>query len=125
MHTNDIRQAWLDEPLAEVEVAEDLLPNSLRGRGLHLVLRELSAEDASDTIDTCTDKSGKLNQKMFMALVLVKSLRNGDEPGKPLIWDETFIHPLLSRSLKPILRIATRAIELSGLTDQISQDQKK
>jgi len=124
MELTDIRAAWLNDALIEEDVPETALPRALQGKGLHLVVRELSADEAGDIIDTCTDKSGHLNQKKFMAMVVVNSLRNGDDPACPLIWDMTFMQPLLSKSLKPILQIATQSIQLSGLNDQLTTELK-
>lgn len=126
MDTNNIRALWLEETLAEEPIPENSLPRTLQGKSVNLLLRELSADEAGDIIDACTDKkTNKLNQKKFMALVLAASVRNANDPEKGLVWDETFVQPLLSKRLKPLLTIATQSINLSGLNDQIVNDQKK
>jgi hypothetical protein len=126
MNSQDIRDMWLEEELQEVPVPEKFLPRSLRGKGLNLLVRELSAEEAGDIIDACSDKkSGKLNQKLFMSRVVLSSLRNADEPDCPLLWtDITYLQPLLKKGLNPILSIAKQSIELSGLNDQVTEDLK-
>lgn len=125
MELVDIRTAWLNDTLVEEDVPETALPRALQGKGLHFVVRELSADEAGDIINACSDKkTGALDQKRFMAMVVVNSLRNGDDPSCPLIWDATFMQPLLGKSLKPILQIATQSITLSGLNDQLTDEIK-
>lgn len=121
MELNDIRSAWLNDALIEEDVPELSLPRALQGKGLHLIVRELSADEAGSMIDACTDPKTKvLNQKLFMASMVIATLRNGDDPACPSVWDTSFLQPLLTKSIKPILQIAQQSINLSGLNDQLT-----
>lgn len=126
MDTNTIRSLWLEEDLQEEPISESALPRTLQGKGINLIIRELSADEAGDIIDASTDrKTNKLNQKQFMAMTMVASVRNADEPEKPLVWDQTFMQTLLGKGLKPMLQIAKQSIALSGLSDQLQEEEKK
>lgn len=125
METDKIRQLWLDETLQEEPIPESSLPRTLQGKGVNLVIRELDANAVGDILNTCTDsKSGKIDQKRLMAMMMIASVRNGDDPDGPPIWNTSFLQPLLSKNVKPLVAIAQQCIKLSGLDVKLDEEKK-
>jgi hypothetical protein len=124
MDNNKIRQLWLDDTLEETSIPESNLPKTLQGKGVNLIIRELDANAAGDILDVCTDKHGKINQKKLMAMMLIASVRNADDPDDAPIWNNSMLQPLLSKNIRPIVAIAQQAIKQSGLNVKLDEEKK-
>lgn len=124
MDNDKIRQLWLEDELEEIPIPESILPKTLQGKKVHLVIRALDANTAGDILDHCTDKAGKTSQKKLMAMMLVNSVRNVDMPDKPLVWNTTFVQLLLQKNVAPMAAIAQKAIALSGMNVQLEAEKK-
>src|SRR2546421_4277336 len=124
MENDKIRALWLDDELEEVPIPESSLPKTLQGKKVHLILRALDANTAGDILDACTDKAGKTNQKKLMFMMLAASVRNADDPEKALIWNNSFMQPLLQKNVAPFAAIAQQSIKLSGLNVQLDEEKK-
>ena len=124
MDNDQIRALWLDDKFEEVPIPESSYPKQLQGKNVHLILRSLDANTAGDILDACTDKSGKTSQKKLMFMMLAASVRNGDDPEKALIWNNSFMQPLLKTGIAPFALIAQQSIKLSGLSVQLDDEKK-
>lgn len=124
MDSEQIRSLWLEDKFKEVPVPESSLPTTLQGKKVHLILRSLSAGTAGDILDTCTRKDGTTDQKRLMFMMLAATVRNADEPDRPLIWNNSFMQPLLQTNVAPFVAIAQQSIKLSGLNVQLDAEKK-
>ena len=107
-------------------------PVTIDGIDANLIIRELDADKGLKIIQSSADK-GTVDRKHLLARIVLYSLRNADEPGKPLLFaseqnpneaDESYMHILLSQGMKTFMQAATRAMELSGLNNSIDQEKK-
>lgn len=124
MDNDQIRALWLDEELEEVPIPESSLPKKLQGKKVHLILRSLTADAAGDILDACTRKDGTTDQKKLMFMMLASSVRNADDPDKSLLWNNSFMRPLLATNVGPFAAIAKQSIKLSGLDVQLDSEKK-
>ena len=124
MDNDKIRQLWLDDDFEEVPIPESSLPKKLQGQNAHLILRSLDADTAGDILDACTDKTGKTSQKKLMFMMLAASVRNADDPEKALVWNNSFMQPLLRKNVAPFAAIAQQSIKLSGLSVNLDDEKK-
>jgi hypothetical protein len=107
MQTADIRNLILTRPLKEQGVTIAEWPDT------SLIIRELSAADASAIVDGATGADGKTNQTALIASVVIATLRNAED--KSLIFAPTDRDALLATGLGPIMEVAQASIALSGL----------
>ncbi len=114
----------MDDTPGDLAIPEEALPRPLRGKRVHLITRELDAETAGSIMEASTDKDGKMNQTRFMALILVHTVRNADDPEQALVWNTSFIQPLLQRNAAPMIAIAMQAVKQSGLNVQLDAEKK-
>jgi hypothetical protein len=124
MDSDQIRSLWLSDELEEVPIPESSLPKKLQGKGVHLLIRALTAGNAGDILDVCTRKDNTTDQKKLMFMMLAATVRNADEPGKPLVWNTSFMQPLLATNVAPFVAIAQQSIKLSGLNVQLDAEKK-
>lgn len=124
MDNDQIRALWLEDTLDGMPIPESFLPKSLQGKGIQLITRELDANTAGDIMDACTDSKGKTNQKKLMAMMLIASVRNVDNPKDEPVWNNSFLQPLLSKNVKPLVMIAQQAIKQSGLNVNLDEEKK-
>lgn len=116
MQTSDIRTLILSRPLKEQPVTVEAWPDA------SLIIRELSAADASAIVDAATAADGKTNQTALVASVVIATLRNAED--KSLIFQATDRDALLATGLGPIMEVAQASIKLSGLDSAAGQDAK-
>ncbi|HEX3640202.1 MAG TPA: hypothetical protein VHV10_02810 [Ktedonobacteraceae bacterium] len=124
MDNDQIRMLWLDDELEEVPIPEESLPKKLKGKKVNLIIRSLSADNAGDILDTCTRKDGTTDQKKLMFMMLAATVRNADDPHKSLVWNTSFMKPLLKTNVAPFVAIAQQSIKLSGLNVQLDAEKK-
>ncbi len=125
MDTEQIRQLWLEDTLEEMPIPESSLPRPLQGKGVRLITRELDANTAGAIMDKCVDKSGKTDQTKLMGMMLIASVRNADDPNGAPVWNNSFLQPLLSKNVKPLVMIAQQSIKQSGLNVELDLDEQK
>jgi len=124
MDSEQIRALWLSDELEEIPILDSSLPKKLQGKGVNLTIRALSAGNAGDILDACTRKDGTTDQKKLMFMMLAATVRNADEPNKPLVWNNSFMQPLLATNVAPFVAIAQQSIKLSGLNAQLDAEKK-
>ena len=124
MDTEQIRQLWLEDTLEEMPIPESSLPRPLQGKGVRLITRELDASTAGAIMDKCVDKDGKTEQTKLMGMMLIASVRNADDPNGAVVWNNSFLQPLLSKNVKPLVMIAQQAIKQSGLNVKLDEEKK-
>ncbi len=125
MDTEQIRQLWLEDTLEEMPIPESSLPRPLQGKGVRLITRELDANTAGAIMDKCVDKSGKTDQTKLMGMMLIASVRNADDPNGAPVWNNSFLQPLLSKNVKPLVMIAQQSIKQSGLNVELDLNEQK
>lgn len=125
MDTEQIRQLWLEDTLEEMPIPESSLPRPLQGKGVRLITRELDASTAGAITDKCVDKTGKTDQIKLMGMILIASVRNADDPNGAPVWNNSFLQPLLSKNVKPLVMIAQQSIKQSGLNVELDLDEQK
>ena len=59
-----------------------------------------------------------------MFMMLAASVRNADDPEKALVWNNSFMQPLLRKNVAPFAAIAQQSIKLSGLSVNLDDEKK-
>jgi hypothetical protein len=121
------RNAILTTPLREQSVQIDGWPDGL-------IIRELTGKSGAALIKMCSDDKGNIDQDKLVAGVILATLRDGDEPEKPLIfgkesnpneYDPAYKDGLMAGGLGHVMQAAMASIDLSGLNQAAAKDQAK
>ncbi len=125
MKTQDIAQLWLDAPLAERDLEEDELPAFLQGRNAHLFIRELPVDEGASLINACRNKmTGEIDQGKLVVGIVIKTLRNRDDPDGSLVFSMPMRDALIKKGLGPIQTVGNMSIILSGLNQDAAANAK-
>jgi hypothetical protein len=104
--------------------------------GVNLIVRELSGKAGSDLLASCTDpETDKVDQTALVGAIILATLRNVDEPNKPLVFsvdgqpdtpNPIYRDQLMTTvGLGTIMQIATASIKLSGLDASVKVEDLK
>lgn len=127
MSTLSKRNAILTTPLREQPAVIDGWPDGL-------IIRELSGKAGAALIKMCSDKDGNVDQDRLVAGVILATLRDGDDPEKPLIfgkegnpdeYDPAYKDGLMAGGLGRVMAAAMASIDLSGLNQAAAKDAAK
>ncbi len=123
LSTQDIRSAWLDEPLREEPITVDLA----KLKDAKLIIRELPGDVGLDLLTECTDSSTTpptVNQKKLLSSLVIDTIRNADDPDKALIFSVADRDMLLKTGMGRIMTAANASAKLSGLDDKAQENAK-